>query len=199
MKNNFSLFFLCSLSLLGCSAPLDSSLRYGLSQGVSIDQTITMPDKAAYFGPKKVTCGLWSAPFGIDECDIIKSYVNENKIDLPKIVRDEFMMQLEQRDSSLKGHISANGQLMLHLEIQLYGIAQKTAFSSDYKPLLNIVARLTDRSGNQLWKSMYSVTNLNDETPTSDYYDYFKDPSAFTTAFESAAKVAITELMTDLR
>ena len=193
--------------LLGCASgvKLDPSMKSKLDDGVTISTPVKIVVKPYYNGSEQV----WGAALGgaigaivagsiVDESTKIKQYLEAENIDVASIVLDEFTRQISYR-SEFAGRIRDDGKYRLELEIPIYGLVVRNAFTSNYKPMLALRAKLIAPEGKIIWQNYNYVTNLNSKTPTFTYKDYFRSPEAFEAAFSSAAEIVVSLVLDDLK
>lgn len=192
--------------LVGCASTVkfDPTVKSKLTDGITINPTVQLAEKPYYHGPEN-TWGMMFGPMGaavaaaaVDDPTKIKNYLAAEKIDVRAIVLDEFKHQLNQH-ADFAGKIRDDGKYRLDLSILIYGLSQKNGFSSEYKPILNVKAKMIDPMGKVVWEDYDYTSPANSDTLTFTYKDYFNNPETFRAAFASAAKVVVTLLLKDLK
>jgi hypothetical protein len=172
---------------------------------VSVDPAVKMPDKVFYNGPENNwgvalggVLGAVIASEAVEEPTRIRLFMEKQKIDLGRMVADEFKARLA-ASPQFGGKLRDDASTRFELEVKIYGLAQKGAFSSQYKPLLRVDARLVDAGGNVLWKKFEFVTNLSSVTPGYTYPEYFETPpDKMLNAWSVAVKSVVGDLIEDL-
>lgn len=199
--------FLSMIFLIGCASTvkMDSATKSSLNDGIAITPTIQLAQKPYYHGPEH----LWGAVLGgavgaiiassiVDEPTKIQNYLAAEKIDVSSLVLDEFKRQLNDH-ADFSGRIRDDGKYRLTLSIPIYGLVQKHGFSSEYKPMLGIKAKMTDPTGKVVWEYYDYVTGKNSDTLGFAYEKYYNDSTIFRDAYASAAKVVVSFLIKDLK
>jgi hypothetical protein len=192
---------------------------------VSVSPDVAIPSKVTYFGPAQTwatyvggAAGAAIAPsaglaslFGnvgmvlsdlvtqgfVTEPAQIKAYLARENIDVAQIARSEFVKELL-ADPHLGPKVGENGDAHFELAIDRYGLFQKNPASSEYKPWLEIRAKLVNSSGAILWQGKRSVDPHNGAAPTASYAAYFDDPAAFRNGFAAVARAITQRLLQDL-
>ena len=169
--------------------------------GIRVAPVVKITDKVYYNGPENnwgfAIGGLIGAAIAsqaISEPERIKLYMESEHIDLPAIVRNQYLEAL-QRSPQFAGKIRDDAKNQIELEIQMYGIAQKGAFSSQYKPVLRVKARLYNAEGKVVWEKVDFVANLNGTTPGYAYKELFEAKGAMENAFTVAAHETVQSLV----
>lgn len=205
--NIYKLILLLSItSLFGCATgvKLDPAIKSKLDDGISINTAVSL-GRPYYSGPEITIPGALSGPIGaiiaeksLDMPTKIKNYLTAEKIEVGTIVLNEFKQQLNNR-SDFSGRIRDNGKYRLKLAVLMYGIAQKHAFSTEYKPILALRSNLLDSNGRVIWSDFSRASHLNSDTLAFTKDNYFEDPEAFRTAFASAAKIVVSKAINELK
>jgi len=202
----FVLVLLIAL-LAGCASTVkfDPAMKSRLDDGIAISPSVKLAGTPYYHGPEHT----WGAVLGgavgavvassmVSEPTKIKNYLETEKIDVGAIVIEEFKRQInEHADFSSK--IRDDGKYRLELEIPIYGLVQKHGFSSEYKPMLGLKARMKDTEGKVIWEYYDYVTGGNGDTLGFAYDNYFQNPETFRAAYTSAAKVVVSFVLNDLK
>ena len=136
--------------------------------------------------------GLMAAAAYKDEPDRIAAFVEQEHIDVGRMVSAEFERQL-QATPAAKEKFSALKDVKFTMAI-LYGITSVPF--SDYRPYLSVHMTSRDAAGAQQWKDREWVGGHGD-AKSIPYPDFLKSAQVFTSEFEVAAKEVVALLIKD--
>ncbi len=128
--------------------------------------------------------------------DRIKSYLEQQHIDVRQIVRTEFRSGLN-ADPRFANRVVDNGAAHFELNVYIYGLFEAGIFHSGYKIWLGIQSTLVDSSGNTLWQDKNWV-GLDSDIPAHDFEDYFSDPAIFTETLKTGSDEITQRLLDSL-
>lgn len=177
-----------SLGVSGCvsSVTLAQEDRQRI-RTIVVSQDVKLPAEIYYRGPEGLIpfAGL---ALSRDQGKDLRDQLQQHGINVGEIVRTAFVRRLKGRPEWAAKIADEGGDATIHLEIDLYGI--EGAFGTG-KPMLGVVARLNHTSKGIVWRRREYVTHLNDKTASFPVTEYFRNPQAVRTAFESAAEVVV--------
>lgn len=199
----FLLFLMVFLAGCASNMKLDSTMKSRLDAGIAINPVVVIADQPYFFGRTQTWAmlgggvGAAIAAVATSEPEKIKQYLEAEEIDVSSIVLEEFKRQIKNR-TDFADRIRDDGKFQIQLEILMYGISVPSGFSSDFKPVLSLRARLMDPEGAVIWKSFDWISPKNSKTNGHSYDSYFDDPETFKTAFKSAAEVVVSMVLEKL-
>jgi len=154
---------------------------------IRIAPEVAMPDRPTFIGT------FWGV-LGNDKSKL-KEHMDSVHFDLPRILKQQFASQAETQPF-FEGKLTNDGQYTLSFEVRVYGLMIKNiALSQDCKALLTVVAQLSDPSGKVVWKQMDHADR--DQLPTYKADDYLSGDAALNAAFNKAAELVSSRLISD--
>jgi len=154
---------------------------------IRIAPEVEMPDLPTFIG-------TFLGVLGNDKSKL-KQHMDSVHFDLPQILKQQFAAQAENQPF-FKGKLTNDGQYTLSFEVRVYGLMIKNiALSQDCKALLTVVAQLSDPSGKVVWKQMDHADR--DQLPTYKADDYLSGDAALNAAFNKAAELVSSRLISD--
>jgi hypothetical protein len=188
------------LLLAGCasSVTLDDGAKASI-KSVSISENVIVPTQAHFIGPGSAFGALGAiAGSASDTPQAIKNHLEKNKIDLGRIVREQFEQEARQ-NSFLGSRLKPGGESRLEIEIRVYGLGQKRGFSNEYVPMLGYNVKLFDGTNRVVLEKYDYVTAFTEGIPTYQLEEYFKSDTAFRTAFTQSARIIARNLLKDVQ
>lgn len=199
MKNTLILLVLCLL-LNGCASTAHLSDEYCQKiSKVYINEDVKIPVKASYWGGNPVATGLFG-PIGFlvsqetvkkEREEQIDDFMEGNDINIGEIcinVAKSILMQNEKLSTKMLVNNPDDADTYLTLEVEIYGLGQEGPMTSNYVPMLNIKATLTDREGVVLWKGYGYIHPMKSGMFAMPFDNYFDNPSILKDRFTRAAE-----------
>ena len=190
-------YVLSACTSLAVVPPLSAKAISAPTQG-----DISMPEEPHYFGPENAAAGVFGLLGAIAVSgettrtkDRIKEYMDKNAIDVRQIVASQFRDQLAKTDYDVCLPDTAASPPKFRLSIRSYGISHKMLFSKEYKPWLKVHLELLGNENSAVWDATSFINRFTDETPSSEFESYFNNPAVLSKALDSAAAVAVRELL----
>ena len=188
------------LVVAGCasSVTLDDSAKASI-KSISISEKVVVPEQAHFIGPGAAFGALGAlAGASSDTPQAIKSHLEKNKIDLGKIVREQFEQEAKQ-NSFLGSRLKPGGESRVEIEIRVYGLGQKRGFSNDYVPMLGYNVKMLDSTNKVVWEKYDYVSAFTEGIPTYQFEEYFKSDAAFRSAYTQSARIIARNLLKDVQ
>jgi hypothetical protein len=186
--------------IAGCasSVTLDDSAKASI-KSVSISEKVIVPAQAHFIGPGAAFGALGAiAGTASDTPQAIKNQLEKNKIDLGRIVREQFEQEAQQ-NSFLGSRLKPGGESRIEIEIRVYGLGQKRGFSNEYVPMLGYNVKLFDGANRVVLEKYDYVTAFTEGIPTYQFEEYFKSDTAFRTAYTQSARIIARNLLKDVQ
>jgi hypothetical protein len=123
--------------------------------------------------------------------------LEQNKIDVREIVRQEFLARLA-ASKAFAAVVSEGAQANFELAIESYGLGpgfSMRPIDKPLKPMLRLKAKLSAPNCKVLWENTGYITNMGNGTPSYRFDDYFADASRTRDAFKKAAESVVKELL----
>lgn len=128
--------------------------------------------------------------------DQINLYLVKNDIAPERILYRQFRNGL-QNDSRFAGKLTDESPVHFELEIVQCMFVQ-VMFSSQYKTMLAVRARLVDSDGTVLWRDFEIANAFNDAVPGATLEEFVTDPGRFRLGFTADADVVTQRLLKDI-
>ncbi len=195
---------LAGAGLCGCGGQAIAPDRLATIPTFSVDKEVPLPAAPGYYGKAQ----MWGSAIGgavggavmeggnNDVPGRIKSYLEQEHVDVQQIVRSEFQQRLS-TDPRFVNRVVDNGAAHFKLNVFVYGLFEAGIFHSGYKIWLGIQATLVDSSGNTLWQDKNWV-GLDSDIPAHAFDDYFSDPSVFAGTLKTGADEITERLLNSL-
>jgi hypothetical protein len=157
MAKKFILGILCLL-ITGCAyttklaGESESNIRI-----VSVDRNVKLPEKPFFFGPAQTLGGGLFGGIGaamaqatMREDRRIAEYMKQNQIDIGDIVLEEFESRVKEHPKFVNRRFvqdTDNADAKFEVEVVMFGLSQIHGLSRQYRPVLNVRARLISAQG----------------------------------------------------
>ncbi|MFT3922029.1 MAG: hypothetical protein QM778_05810 [Myxococcales bacterium] len=175
-------------------------------RSVSVRTEVKMPAGMFYSGQKDalvqgmlgpVVGGVVGSKIADKAETALLRVMHESGIDVGQLAREQFQSALD--GSRLFAAVtSESSDAEFVLTVNLYGLAQKGAFASELRPMLNITGTLVRPDGTVLWKDSAYVTNMSGETHGSTLKEYLEDPERLRQAFTDASNLVARDLVAEM-
>ena len=174
---------------------------------IYVNDEVKIPDTAYYSGPEQGFGAVFGAIGALatsaveTKDDLIASYMDENNIDIGEISKQAVKSALLSAPSFADKTVVSNASeadTFFSVEVVTYGIGQTSGFSSVYRPLLGIKAKLTDSSNRVIWEDYEFISPMNDGVDTIEFKAYFKDPENMRSRYKKAAELVASFMVKDL-
>src|SRR5262245_20482774 len=188
------------LLVAGCasSVTLDDSAKASI-KSISISEKVIVPEQAHFIGPGAAFGALGAiAGSASDTPQAIENHREKNKIDLGRIVREQFEQEAKQ-NSFLGSRLKPGGESRIELEIRVYGLGQRRGFSNDYVPMLGYNVKLFDASNKVVLEKYDYVSAFTEGIPVYQLEEYFKSDTAFRSAYTQSARIIAKNLLKDVQ
>lgn len=190
------LFCVCAMLTITAGA-VDDSVKT-----VNVDPKVPMPEDVYLENPDYAL----GAPFGLlgatavaiaSDHDDFEALLKKNGANIDQLVLEKFSAELKK--SKLFQQISAaNPDATIHLNVEQYGMACP-ALSTDFRPILEVEAKLIKRDGTVLAEESAKVNGLDERMPAHDEEVYMREPSLFQSGYTKAAELVSAELIEKLQ
>ncbi len=173
---------------------------------VAIDKNVLLPEEPYIQGSNSriaylLAGGAGVAAEGKSAAQAFKSYMEENNIDLAKIVVASF------EENILKDNIFTlrdDSSYKLNLKVNVFGYAESRFLGlvtpEVYrKPLMNITATMVDTNGNIIWQKTDYITSNSDKVTEYTFEELAENPSKTTESLSEIAALVASEVMDDFR
>lgn len=177
-------------------------------RNVSFERNVKIPEKAYYHGPAQTAGAVLFGPLGalvahatMTNDKLIMDYMKTHEIDIGAIVLEEFERQVKAHPKFLNKQFSSNPDYFdakFIVEVKMYGLTQKHGYSSEYRPVLGVAARLVSAKDEKLWERYDYITAMNDTAPSYPFDQYFQDPKIMDEAYRAVSKHVVSLLMENL-
>jgi hypothetical protein len=176
------------LALTGCVSPvaLTKPDRESI-RAVSVQKNVKVPDTVVYQGGAQavgmafgMVGGLIAGLAAQRSAEQFKAVMQEGRIDLGQIVRDQFEVELREA-GIFPSVVPGGGDAEIELEIQSYGLFHG-------RPALWVVGRLARPDGTVLWKLGESLMTPDYQGASYSLEEYQKNPQLLREGFTAGAK-----------
>lgn len=205
--------FAIVLSLLclafGCATtqPMSDAQRRAI-RSVSVAKNVVVPEYPKVIGPSLTGAMMLLGPLALaamasstnPDAVQFKKFLDDNKIDLKEIVRQEFVARLSST-RTFPAIVDEGGDARFDLAIEDYGLAPGFSMSVDkpLRPLLLLTARLSTADGKILWQNAASIAATDSEIEARRFQDILDDPPQRSReAFSKAIQIVVHKLLDDL-
>lgn len=178
------------------------------TRNVSFDRNVKIPEKAYYHGPAQTAAGVLFGPLGVlvahatmTNDKLIMDYMKNHGIDIGNIVLEEFEKQVKVHPKFANKQFSSDpnySDARFIVEVRIYGLTQKHGYSSEYRPVLGVAARLVSAKDEKLWEHYDYITAMNDSVPGRPFDEYFQDPKIMSEAYKAVSERVVALLMENL-
>jgi len=174
---------------------------------IAFSEKVTIPEKAYYYGPEQGAGAVFGvigaiiADAATTKDELIVEYMKKNNIDIASIAMNEFKNQVKLNPRfAAKQNIeeSKNPDAKFVVDVRIYGLSQTHGFSSVYRPMVGIAAKLVSANGEVMWEEYEYITAMNDGVEAVEFEEYFKDPAVLSGHFEKVTKNVVALLMQSL-
>ena len=177
-------------------------------RSVTVANNVPIPEYPEVVGPSVNKAGFWLGPIGMiatmknENADSVKlkKYMNEQKIDIREIVRQEFLANLT-ATKAFPAILAEGGEATFDLAVENYGFApgfSMRPINKPVRPTLRLVAKLSTSDGKVLWQSAAYITGVSGEFESIQLEDYYSTAGRIREAFTKAAQIVVKELLNDL-
>jgi hypothetical protein len=129
-----------------------------------------------------------------------RQHLQENKIDVEEILRQEALVQLAP-SRGFPPVVSEGGDAIFALAIEQYGLGPGFSMSPINKPLrpsLRVNAKLFSPKGEILWQGSEYITPMASDMPAYTTFEYYGNPARAQEGFRRAAEIVVKGLLTDM-
>jgi hypothetical protein len=175
---------------------------------VSFDKNVQIPEKAHYHGPAQTAGGVLFGPLGylvahamMTNDKLIMDHMKNHEINIGAIVLEEFERQVKTHPKFLNKQFTSDpaySDAKFVVEVRIYGFTQKHGYSSEYRPVLGVAARLVSAKEEKLWERYDYITAMNDGVPGRPFEEYFQDANTMREAYAVISKHVVALLMENL-
>lgn len=206
MKKRFAIVILLFGFLSGCtsspSKPLDPASNSVTA--VSFSKNVSMPLTADYSGPGVSLGAALGGVIGglIANSDtsgdkILTTYMYENKIDVEKMLADEFQQQLANSLRFNKIVPEGDADAEFKLRVMHYGLVKGWGIFK-VQPTMKLNATLINKEGTLLWEKTVVEQGFDDEYAKQPLEVWISDPQELDKGFQTASKKLVELLIMDL-
>jgi hypothetical protein len=171
---------------------------------VAVAKEVGMPPYPQVIGPAANTGVLF---FGVAAIAVMantensdsvqfRKHLDDNKIDLRDIVRQEFISQLK-ASNAFAAVVGEGAQANFDLEVKGYGLTSGFSMrpiNKPLKPILRVAAKLSTPDGKVLWENSSADTG-----PASYQMDgYLKNPAGTELAFKKLVETVVKDLLANI-
>lgn len=199
MKNSAALLVL-SLILSGCAGMHPSKERMQAISGIKFSGKIDAPEKAFFhggFSNFSVPGAALNSPAlaAVDRPNdvVLTTFLLENKIDVPDMVRSQFIASL--RKTVLAAKLKDDGDHILAAKILVFGLGKGAGFANNMRPAITLKVTLTDPRGTTIIDQTELVSGVTTELQARLLEDWMKDPEALRAGYAQAAQIAIDAML----
>jgi hypothetical protein len=178
-------------------------------RSVSISKSVLVPEHPTVIGPSASTSGFIFGPLALagsmsgdnPDSQALKKLFADQKVDLGKIVRQEFIARLAQIRAFPEIDV-AQGDATFELTIENYGLGAAgftpmSPINHPLNPTIRLAAKLTTRDGEVLWQSNDYVTSMNDQLEPQLFDEILANPERTQEGFRKAAEIVCKYLLKD--
>lgn len=206
--------------LLSCTTENLSYNSETKLKNITFDKTVLVPEKARYYGSTQ-TIGSFFGPIGglfalaaMSEDQLIVDYMKNNEIDIGNIVIQEFEHQIIKHPRFLeKKFVSSEDgyDAKFIVEVQFFGLIPTNGFSTLYRPVLGVRAKLVSANGEKLWEAFEKFAGsdilieqfgdapaTNSGVPSLTFEEYFSDPKNMKEAYQKVSEFVVALLMSNI-
>ena len=198
------------ITAYGCaSQKAISREKQSAIHSVSVAQSVSIPDHPVVFGPSSNSKVMVFGPFAAltarasdnPDSQALKNLFEKEKIDIGKIVRQEFIAGLKQ--SGAFPEVDApQGDARFELTIEEYGLAAAgmhpmSPIHPPLSPQLKVAGKLTGRNGALLWQNSAFLTGLSHRMEGHLFKEILADPRQTREMFTKAAQIVSADLLKD--
>jgi len=202
----FLIIFFC-LNLVACGGKLTKE-NINIINTISISEHVVVPDQTMNDNPGLRIGAAFGGALGSVIADSLPTnnkdttaYMKDNNVNVGDIVLNEFKYQIKQKSSiSSKITDDKNGvsDATFVLEIQRYGLGAEHDFSSKYRPMIRMSAKLVKKSGEVIWEENDFVHHMEESILALPLAQYFTDPKIMVTKYKEVAKLAVSNILENI-
>jgi hypothetical protein len=167
---------------------------------ISLDTKVKVPENPIFIGPAAMLGAIGGA-ITYKAGQRLAEYMRQNEVDIGEIVLEEFEKQVKEHPRFVSKqfvHGTDNVDARFELEVASFGLSQIHGLSSQYRPILNVQARLISAQGKKLWERYDFVTAANSSIPSLTSDEYFSNPAHLREAYKEVANRVVALLMKNL-
>ena len=190
----------------GQSSPEAQRRRFQGIHSVTVGQNVGITENPAVYG-RATSVGCMFGPIGCMVADrtpeslVFKKTLDDHKIDLKGIVRQEFISNLT-AIQAFPAIVMEGGDANFVLTIVSYGLAPGFSMALTHdrplKPTLTLSAKLLTRDGKLLWENTEFITNASNAAPAYKQAIYYANPRLIEEGFRKVASALVADLLKDL-
>jgi hypothetical protein len=199
-----------SLVIFGCTTTQNiSDADLKKIRTVSVAQDVAMPPYPVVIGPATNTGAFWGGIIALSimmnsdtnpDSVEFRKHLEENKIDIKEIVRQEFLTQLSV-SGKFQSVVPEGAEAKFDLTVERYGLGPIFTLSPIDKPVrptLQLVAKLSAADGRILWQDSEYITAMGREIPSYKIDDYYSNPARTQEGFKKAAEIVAKGLLSKM-
>lgn len=195
MLKNLLLFPMLAL-LVGCVSTVNLSPEAKSSiKTIKVSQNVTIPTKIIYFGQESALLG--DGP--------LSAFVeNDTRAQLQKEVPPAELKSINIaafKNALSKTHyrvVNNNADATMTINIKDYGFAAPTGFSNTLKPQFSVVATLTNKQNQTIWKQWALISTLSSNMPSTTQDELLAHPDRLRAIYRSVAETAANRIVATL-
>ena len=190
----------------GQSSPEAQRRRFQGIHSVTVGQNVGIADNPVVYG-RAYSVGCMFGAIGCMAADrtpeslVFKKTLEDHKIDLKEIVRQEFISNLT-AIQAFPAIVMEGGDANFELRIISYGLAPGLSMALTHdrplKPTLTMWAKLLTRDGKLLWENSEVITAVSDAAPAHKQAIYYANPRLIEEGFRKVASALVKDLLKDL-
>jgi len=192
------LFAALLLPACGTSTAIKPAQRERIDR-VTVDASVKVPEKPELISPGKSMGAMFGAlgaaiaSAAASGEEPLEKAVKEAGFDMAAVAREEFRRQLSST-ASYGPKLAEDGGYRFVLEVPVYGLAQKFAFSSTWRVLMRIDYKLLAPDGSVLAADWKTSDQFGDAVQVTEE-EMTQDPAALRNAFAQATRKVVAKLI----